>query len=117
MVVLKKSLWSLATEDKASGLEVATSGILGVSVSPGRIHAHSPLWRWYGEEGRQSKVKLNPLFVGDLTRWQFLNWLSRRAGSILTRRPFYAEGDGRTRDGHVTAPVSSLHGLNQRPGP
>lgn len=37
----KKSLWSLATEDKASGF-VATSGILGVSVSPGRIHAHSP---------------------------------------------------------------------------
>lgn len=37
----KKSLWSLATEDKASGF-VATSGISGVSVSPGRIHNHLP---------------------------------------------------------------------------
>ena len=36
-----KSLWSLATEDKASGF-VATSGILGVSVSLGRTHAHPP---------------------------------------------------------------------------
>lgn len=37
----KKSLWSLATEDKASGF-MATSGIFGVSMSPGRIHAHPP---------------------------------------------------------------------------
>lgn len=49
----------------------------------------SPWGGGTGEEGRQRfKVKLNPLFVGDLARWQFLNWLSRRAGSILTRRSF-----------------------------